>query len=732
MMKLSSFLITFLFSSFLFASSEVSVQLLNTQKQIGKNTKVELGVELPSIIRQEIENFVRRKSGKKINPFLDWEILVQAEFSHPTLSEPIVVDGFYFEDFTPYMQNHLPEPINKVCYTDEEYRRLGGFARKPLKHQFLVRFTPEKIGKWTCRVKMKTPQTEIYSTDILFEVKASKAHGFVKIDQQQRFLALDNQSFFPVGCNALWPFTTAVFDKEFAFKNLPTWVENPTDGLSEDYRTLYILPRGYESYFKMLSRLYDGGANTLRTIMYPSGTEIEWEELGNYTERLHMAHQIDKMVELAEEKDKFLLFNMQIHYSFQSSVNAYFKQWTWDKKANGIPFCYSTLVDKPFDFFSSEEAKKYYKQRLRYIVSRWGYSTAIAGLELFSEISNVGAHTNDNNSFYGTDDNYKVYENWQIEMGKYVKSLYGGKKHLLTSSYAGEVKFEDKTYFREDSPFDIASFNMYDFQNPSGADFWVKFTSERALNQQEGRHNSLLFKNGKHRVKPVVFSETGAEDVNNRCKEEGNTIELNRSLYQQLHSGTALGLGWSSLYYVSNYGEFAKAEKWINSVDLSKDNWHPGASKLSHRDSVNIWKYQPSYKNRMIGKNNKADLLFLRSGDKKSAFGVVSNLTYNVYTEGKCFDEEWEKNLGKEEETQKKSEKVKTYGRGGENLKVKGMATGRYKVEYFLPNEQKKPFLTTYHTGSNVKIALDSLGNTKETYIVLFRVSRAKEGFALR
>jgi hypothetical protein len=56
----------------------------------------------------------------------------------------------------------------------------------------------------------------------------------------------------------------------------------------------------------------------------------------------------------------------------------------WNKnlynKANGGP------CEKPEDFFTNEEAKKHYKNRLRYVISRWGYSPHIAAFELWNEM----------------------------------------------------------------------------------------------------------------------------------------------------------------------------------------------------------------------------------------------------------------------------------------------------------------------------------------------------------
>jgi hypothetical protein len=52
-------------------------------------------------------------------------------------------------------------------------------------------------------------------------------------------------------------------------------------------------------------------------------------------------------------------------------------------KANGGP------AATPTEFFTSKKAQLRYKDKLRYIIARWGYSTHIAAWELFNEIDNA-------------------------------------------------------------------------------------------------------------------------------------------------------------------------------------------------------------------------------------------------------------------------------------------------------------------------------------------------------
>jgi hypothetical protein len=57
-------------------------------------------------------------------------------------------------------------------------------------------------------------------------------------------------------------------------------------------------------------------------------------------------------------------------------------------------YCYRKdleIID-PRDFFTNVDAIKHYKNRIRYMEARWGYSTEIAVTEILSEASHVGSY----------------------------------------------------------------------------------------------------------------------------------------------------------------------------------------------------------------------------------------------------------------------------------------------------------------------------------------------------
>ena len=79
------------------------------------------------------------------------------------------------------------------------------------------------------------------------------------------------------------------------------------------------------------------------------------------------------------------------------------------------------------DFFVSDDAKARYRNRLRYIVARWGYSPSVAMWEFFNEIDNI-QFRDSGNPIPAAD-----IVQWHTEMASFLKGLdpYG---HIVTTS----------------------------------------------------------------------------------------------------------------------------------------------------------------------------------------------------------------------------------------------------------------------------------------------------------
>lgn len=698
--------------------------------------KLELGVDLPADILQKVNNFVNGSSEPKINPYLEWELKVEAQFTKAGQA-PIKIDGYYSKDYVSEMVETLPVPANDSLepfpyYTDEEYWSLGSWTEVPSTHPFRIRFAPPTNGEWSCIVKIYEGENIYESNEFIFNVIESGNPGYMKVDPGQRFLSYNNKTFIPLGCNLPWPVTSVERDPD-----LEMYLKYNEGGIKkdrpEDYRHYGVLPRVYDKYKDAMRSLADNGANYFRTVMYPTATEIEWEKAGDYTKRLYMAQEMDDILKVAETKNVFLHWDFQIHYSFQYAAAAYGKAWTWNYTSPSGPFCYKTLIgsdtipgnDNPVRFLTHEESKKYYKQRLRYLLARYGYSTNIAVFELFSEISNVGANKADNSDYYKTGDNWTDYRDWQVEMAKYVKSQYNGAIHMVTGSYAGPKHPDDDTY--QDPNMEIMTSNLYDWGAPDYADeFWTKDITGNYLNDNcpnvDSYTTECLSDAMQHNIKPMIISESGVIDVDNDCK--FNHVEHNRSLWQSLFSGVAGALSWTQWNRIGNYGIYQQMNDFISQFEnLGAENWHPGASW----NTSGKWVYSEDWANEMGEEASKADVMYLRSGDRNYAIGVITNKTYNVYNTSDCFDQKWDAwsndTVPEIDRWDRPNKVLQPVNVATEGLKLQGMKMDKYYVNYFYPDNLSVPFHSTDDIGPKVKLDV-TIPASYGSYIVLFMARR--------
>jgi hypothetical protein len=82
----------------------------------------------------------------------------------------------------------------------------------------------------------------------------------------------------------------------------------------------------------------------------------------------------------------------------------------------------------PSDFFSMTAAKSKYKNKLRYVIARWGYSTNIAAIEFFNEVDNAVFNKQDSILIP-----HQYVTQWHDDMSRYLKDI-DPYQHLVTTS----------------------------------------------------------------------------------------------------------------------------------------------------------------------------------------------------------------------------------------------------------------------------------------------------------
>lgn len=248
-----------------------------------------------------------------------------------------------------------------------------------------ARLTVDMPGHWTWRVEGLDPTGWWTTRPHWLRVAATDAPGFVRRSaHDDRYLVYDDGSpYFAIGENLGW------YDA-----------------------------RGTFAYEQWLGELATAGGNFARLWMPSWAFGLEWSDtgLGDYTDRLDRAWQLDTVFSEAEARGVRVELALLNHGAFSTAFNS---EWAANpyNAANGGPLA------TPSEFFTNATAKRLFKQRLRYIVARWGGSPSLLAWEFWNEVDLT-------DGFDGP-----IVAAWHREMSRYVRSI-DPYDHLISSSTA--------------------------------------------------------------------------------------------------------------------------------------------------------------------------------------------------------------------------------------------------------------------------------------------------------
>lgn len=291
----------------------------------------------------------------------------------------------------PYDQNEISldmvltapsgNPVVVPCYFD---------SGDPQSSLWKARFAAREVGTYTYHFQLTVHGKSIGSNTDSFITRAGKKPGFLHKNGLYTFKFDNGELFRGIGENVAW--------EARSFEN-PQWTYD------------YLLPT-----------LAKNGANFFRTWMCPWNLPLEWKISGNpkryaNTTEYFNPSGIKRMEELLHLVDSLHLYMMLT----LDMNNGNWRNSPYNK-ANGGP------VKTWPEFFSSKAAMDKYKNKLRYVIARWGYSTNIAAFEFFNEIDN-GVFTKGDSIIIP----HANVTNWHDEMARYVKDI-DPYNHLVTTS----------------------------------------------------------------------------------------------------------------------------------------------------------------------------------------------------------------------------------------------------------------------------------------------------------
>ncbi len=256
---------------------------------------------------------------------------------------------------------------------------------------FKIRFSPDQIGVWKYKISCTNAAGTGDFPEQTFTAtlpNSLKNKGFVRGDQTNYLHFDDGEQYIPVGENIGWQNGNAYLD----FK-------------------------------KWVTKLADNGGNFFRMWHCSWGLGLEWKNGSDGYAGLRKYKQTnafyqDWLFDFCAERGVNVMLCLHHHGQVSSQVNPNWSESPYNLANGGT--CQNT-----WDFFTNSEAKNHVKNRLRYVVARWGYSRAIAFWELFNEVDWTDQFAQKKGDV----------SNWHGEMAAFLKNN-DPYQHLVTTSYA--------------------------------------------------------------------------------------------------------------------------------------------------------------------------------------------------------------------------------------------------------------------------------------------------------
>lgn len=580
---------------------------LSTVQQFNK---LELGVRLPENVSVQITNFLlqnRSFPANRINPFLQWELDVEAVFVHEATGTVKKIPGFYYREYARDFQNNTWKDVG----TEFHMR---------------VRFAPLLRGKWTCTVQwsvkgIKQPASGAFE----FNVVQSSNKGFIGVHPNKRNFQLDGEIIYPVGTNFPCPM--------IGVNNYHMGEKGNNFEWNETHEVTKLAQ--WMDYHRQIERYAAMGGRFIRTLQTGWATLLEFEKKGNYYDRQHYAWEQDRLLEFCEKNGVYIHFNMMEQEPFMNYGNYDMFDWDWshyrrDKSYDQTDvypaYCYADGKRKePHQSMLLDDDMRFHEQRTRYYIARYGYSTSILMFELLSEPWHVDQH--DDVEPFATDTEYgetvrKAVRNYHERLATYIKDSLGCREHLvgidiyIARFYEGE-KYIDQSIYHPN--IDVISFNPY---SP---------VADKLLIAKSGDNNIVLDnENSMARVvltlsekagKPVMIAEGGAGDMVDECSQYA---QQNTDMMCFGFTGLAgynSWIGWHS-GHKDTWGSMIQAQQFMNSAILHQvfnGKWTQG---------------RQAERNKSRDEKKGKELQYYISADGKTVAGYVKNRSYNFYTKG--------------------------------------------------------------------------------------------------
>jgi hypothetical protein len=370
-----------------------------TESTVTPFTKAELGFNLPDFAAGEVERFFRE--GKGLNPFDPDQVNAVAQVTNGQISYN--VPAFYYEEYTRDRAS-----IRAVFLSCPEAK----WDKQTTAYKWRVRFAPPAQGTWYLQISVRLPSVndvEYTSAKVALNCNGNADNkGFLEIGTDKRHFRYSGtkESFFMMGQDIAWPDGSRFRGGEYP--------EYPR-----------LAAGGYLDIHDWARNLAANGGNTIRVVNVPWSYELEWDTVGVY--RMERAWELDQLFSVCESSGVKVIFCLE-HGTYgippQNEEHLDWRKHPYNKFIDG--------VDTPDDFLRNSSAHQAYRNKLRYFLARWGYSTSLGVLQLLSEMEHWSY---DHGELKGNSQGQDLQWAWHTQMLLFAKEQVKYRTLLTSTSY---------------------------------------------------------------------------------------------------------------------------------------------------------------------------------------------------------------------------------------------------------------------------------------------------------
>lgn len=250
-----------------------------------------------------------------------------------------------------------------------------------------VRLSLPTPGPYAVTVTVSDETGAVSASPITLTASAADVPGMVRRhDDDHRYFVTDRgEAFYPIGANVCWSGQAGSFDYD---RWLPAYAEQD--------------------------------ANYIRLWLAPSSFTLAMNTLESGFDRIDLqrAWRLDYVMELAERTGIRAMLCIDSFNILRSKESKY---GAWEESpyhhANGGP------LKSPAQYFLDPVMLRAYRDRLRYLVARYGYSTSVFAWEFWNEVDIVDDYDS------------QAIAAWHADMARHLRAI-DPWNHLITTSFA--------------------------------------------------------------------------------------------------------------------------------------------------------------------------------------------------------------------------------------------------------------------------------------------------------